>query len=110
MTDLGARIKELRTERGWKQQELAERVGATQSAISQIESGDKQPSFDLIRALCRAFEIPVWSLLGEAPPELRPEEAAHFRALRELPPEAVEELKSYAAFLRHKHGGQSTDG
>lgn len=107
--DLATRMKELRTARGWKQKDLAERIGATQSTISQLESGERQPSFDLVRSLCRAFEIPAWDLLGEAPPELRPEEAAHFRAVRELPPEAVQELKSFAAFLRHRYTGPTQD-
>ncbi len=52
MTALGTRIKELRSGRGWKQKDLAERVGATQSAISQIESGDKQPSFLIHTSAC----------------------------------------------------------
>ena len=57
------------------------------------------------RAERKAFEVSVSDVLGETPPELDPEDAAHFRALRDLPPAAVEELKGFAAYLRQKHAG-----
>lgn len=37
--NLGRAIKRLRLERSWTQTELAKRIGTTQSAISEVESG-----------------------------------------------------------------------
>jgi transcriptional regulator with XRE-family HTH domain len=52
---VGEKIRELRQARGWSQQNLAERVGVVQSAISQIERGTAGPTlgtlFDIARVL-----------------------------------------------------------
>lgn len=110
MSEFGSSLRDFRKHRGWTQQQLADAVDATQSTISQLENGEKNPSFELVRDLSRALGVTVSELLGEAPQELRPEEVAHFRTLRQLPPAAVEELKSYAAFLRQKHARKGQDG
>lgn len=110
MSDFGSSLREFRKHRGWTQQQLADEVGATQSTISQLESGEKNPSFELVRELSGVLGITVGELLGEGPQELEPEEVAHFRTLRQLPPAAVAELKSYAAFLRQKHARKEKDG
>jgi transcriptional regulator with XRE-family HTH domain len=40
---LGERIKKLREQRGWKQEELARHAGVSKSAISEVESDTTQP-------------------------------------------------------------------
>lgn len=56
---LGDRVRELRSARGWSQNDLAQRVGCWASQISQIEGGLRAPSLKLGRAIALAFGIPT---------------------------------------------------
>lgn len=98
---LGERLKEIREDQRITQTELARRVGTSQSAISQIEAGDRKPSYVMLRNLARALDITVSYLLGdEDVPLLRPEDEAFFREYRGLSEAARRQLSEYAAFLR----------
>ena len=100
---VGARLERFRNDAGLSQTQLAAAVGTSQSAISQMESGDRKPSFDMLRRLAQALNISTAHLLGEEIEELRPEEQAYFRQLRSLPEEARKELATFAEYLRQKH-------
>lgn len=52
------RVKELRTVRGWSQEELSRRAEVRQATISDLENG-KAKSIDLalLERLARAFEV-----------------------------------------------------
>lgn len=45
-----------RSEKGWTQQELAERMGTSHSVISRIESGQHQTSVQTLKRLAAALE------------------------------------------------------
>ena len=49
------RIKELRLERGWTQQQLAEAVGVSRQSINSIECNRYIPSLPLALAFSRVF-------------------------------------------------------
>lgn len=49
------RIKELRLERGWTQQQLAETVGVSRQSINSIECNRYVPSLPLALAFARVF-------------------------------------------------------
>jgi putative transcriptional regulator len=53
------RVKELRDERGWTQQELAEAVGVSRQSINSIERQRYEPSLALALAFARLFRKPV---------------------------------------------------
>ena len=46
-----------------KQYELAERLGVSKSHLSEIESGAKTPSLDLIERYSAEFSLPVSSIM-----------------------------------------------
>ena len=46
-----------------KQVELAERLGVSKSHISEIESGNKTPSLDLIQRYATEFKLPASSIM-----------------------------------------------
>lgn len=52
------RVKELRTARGWTQEELAAAVGVSRQSINSIERERYVPSLPLAMLLARAFECP----------------------------------------------------
>jgi XRE family transcriptional regulator, regulator of sulfur utilization len=55
---IGTTIKELRIQKEIKQGDLANRIGISQTSLSLIESGVKQPSQDTLKKVCDIFEIP----------------------------------------------------
>lgn len=50
------RVKELRSERGWTQQELAKAVGVSRQSINSIERNRYVPSLPLALTFARVFE------------------------------------------------------
>lgn len=50
-------LRILRHQRGWTQQELAEKAGLKQATVSRLEGRDTFPSRSMIIKLARAFDI-----------------------------------------------------
>jgi DNA-binding XRE family transcriptional regulator len=48
-----------RMEKGLSQEELAERIGTRQSAISRLESGRYNPSFKILRKIAQALDSEI---------------------------------------------------
>lgn len=49
------RVREMRAERGWTQQELADLVGVSRQSINSIENGRYVPSLPLALTFARVF-------------------------------------------------------
>jgi transcriptional regulator with XRE-family HTH domain len=103
MEDFAKRLERIRTDAGLSQTALADRVGVSQSAISQMEGGERKPSFDMVRVVAKALGVKPSYLLGEEIENLSKEEQMHFRQYRSLPEDARDELRAYAEYLRQKH-------
>lgn len=61
----GARVSELRKERGITQAALAQRVGISVRSLSKIEIGDRMLTPGLAGAIARALEISLGALYGD---------------------------------------------
>ena len=60
------RIKELRTARGWTQDELAERLGVSRSRVGMYETGRREPDFETLEAIADLFNVDMNYLLCKA--------------------------------------------
>ena len=107
--NFGERLARLREDAGLSQSALAKRVGASQSAISQMEAGDRNPSYAMLAQLAEALGVSTAYLVGAAVEQLSPAEEVHFRRYRALPAAAQRELEAYVDFLRTKHLNDRTD-
>jgi transcriptional regulator with XRE-family HTH domain len=56
--NIGVAIKTVRQETGMSQVELSKQTGLSQTSISQIEQGVKQPTKKSIERICKALQIP----------------------------------------------------
>ena len=54
-----------RTRLGLTQEQLAQRIGTTQSAISRLESGRAKPSLNLLIKVAEALEVRLVARLGQ---------------------------------------------
>lgn len=62
-TELGKRIRVLRTERGWSLTHTNERTGISRSYLAEIEKGRSSPTYEKLLILADAFEIRIADLL-----------------------------------------------
>lgn len=62
---LGRNVRRLRTARGMKQGDLADKLGMYQPDISDIETGRRWPSQDTLVSLAKALRVTVSQLLAE---------------------------------------------
>jgi len=62
---LGERIKTLRTEHGWSQGELAQKVGTDARQISRYENSRITPSVDVLGRIAEALDVSLDHLVFE---------------------------------------------
>lgn len=53
------RLKVLRAERGWNQQDLADALGVSRQSVNAIETGKYDPSLPLAFRIADLFELPI---------------------------------------------------
>ncbi len=62
---LGLMLRILREEKGWTQEELAEKASVERSYLAKLETGVKQnPSLKVLKRLAKSLRVPVTELLG----------------------------------------------
>ena len=59
------RVRELRTERGWSQTELGERLGVSRQTVNAIENERYDPSLPLAFQIARAFSLAIEQIFIE---------------------------------------------
>lgn len=65
LREIGIRIQKLRMEKGWTQEELAEKVGTSQKHLSQIEIGCHSMKVDTIAAIAKYLGVSVDYLIAD---------------------------------------------
>ena len=53
------RLKVLRAERDWSQQDLAERLAVSRQSVNAIETGKYDPSLPLAFRISELFDLPI---------------------------------------------------
>jgi transcriptional regulator with XRE-family HTH domain len=62
LNSFGFRLKELRIQRGWTLQELADQSGLSKTFVSRLETGDRQASIAAVLTLARIFGVSLASM------------------------------------------------
>ena len=65
-------IRQLRTAQGWTQEELALRIGRSESYVSHLEKGDYKPGRDVVFRLADLFRVDPVDLLTDSVPANTP--------------------------------------
>jgi len=59
------RIRSLRQRAGLTQIELAQRIGCSQSTLSEIETGEVDPKQTRLETIARALDVPIYQLFAD---------------------------------------------
>lgn len=59
------RIKQLRKQNKWTQQDLANRLHVGKTTVSNYETGHSDPNIDMINQLSKVFGVSIGNLMGE---------------------------------------------
>lgn len=82
--NIGEALLSVRKSKGYRQNKVCAKVGITQTYLSQIETGAKTPSIEVIEKICKYYKIPfavmMWLALSENEVEKNKKEA--FRLLK----------------------------
>ncbi len=66
--DLGARLSQLRQQRGWTLQQASRHTGVSASALSKIERNELSPTIATVQRVARGYGMDVVDLLNEKEP------------------------------------------
>ncbi|MBQ8604103.1 MAG: helix-turn-helix transcriptional regulator [Oscillospiraceae bacterium] len=65
MNSIAKNIKELRTEKGWTQQQLADMLFVTRQAVSNWENGKTEPDADTLMKIADIMQVDVNKIIGD---------------------------------------------
>lgn len=70
--DIGARIRQLRKDNGMSSMVLAELLGVTPPAISQIETGKRSTTIQTLQRLSEIFKVDIAYFVSDSPTQSHP--------------------------------------
>lgn len=62
------RLKEIRKKKGLTQRQVADYIGCAPSVYSRYETGDREPSIDILIQLSRYLNVTIDYMVGNEPP------------------------------------------
>lgn len=102
LLELGDRLRAAREFLGFSQEEVAEHMGLSRPAISNIEAGKRKVSSEELKRFAELYRRPYEYLLGEAEGLVEDETTeALFRAARDLSEGDKAQVLRFAEFLRN---------
>ena len=118
MATFTERLRELRVQSNYSQQDLADKMGVTKQTISQYERGVRKPDMDTLTALCDIFNVSSDYLMGKSDVTVRllnsddlkrlnlsyqkqSDMAAHFDG-EEFTEDEWEEIERFKMFVKSK--------
>jgi transcriptional regulator with XRE-family HTH domain len=107
---VGSRIRELRKSKELSQEALAQSIGTTANTVSRWETAVYRPTLDDLEKLSRFFGISILEFFPSDDEPTNIQLTALLSAAKQLSPDDVEELRSYAEYRRarslHKQTGK----
>ncbi len=98
----GDRIKECRENQGLSKTKLAGKTGLTLSAISQFESGERDPSLESLKKLADALQVSADYIMGREDEISDQNILASFRGLQKMDKDDKKEMLNFLQFLKAK--------
>ncbi len=88
LKDVGRRLARIRKDRGWTQEQLADKIGIAPVTLSRLETGARAMSLSSLSTIARTLEVGLGDVLDTAAPppaqHIPPRENEMLRLFREL--------------------------
>lgn len=100
------RIRELRLEKKFTQQDIANKIGITRPAYSAYEAGKRQPDFGTLMQLADIFDVTTDYLLGRENYRKQPVKSSFVISSYiddSITAEQMEDILNYIDFTKHKN-------
>jgi transcriptional regulator with XRE-family HTH domain len=101
---VGSRVRRLRKEHGWSQDQLAERTKLSKSFLSEIETGTEKPRGPNLVLLAQALGTSIDYLMTGKEPELEPPPNLDVPAALAKVAERLDLPFAHVAMLREMYG------
>jgi transcriptional regulator with XRE-family HTH domain len=95
---IGKRVREIRISKGLSQRQLGSKLGAANSTISAVETGDRNLTIDMLKRISDALDIDIIALLNFEANDLVPDIIKEVEEVYSIP-------KNYVSIFRHLHEG-----
>ena len=98
------RIKLLREEKGYTQEELANKISVVKSSIAMYESETRNPSLEVLNKLSNLFKCSIDYLLGKC--DIRTYDCdlpKYYKELEDLTPLELDEAIKFAKFIKQQN-------
>lgn len=82
---IGDVLRDARTTQGRTLREVSDSARVSLGYLSEVERGRKEPSSELLNAICDALDVPLSSVLTDAGERMADQERAHERAALAAP-------------------------
>jgi len=103
MNSFGSRLKALRNSKKLKQDELAQKINISKSAIGMYERNEREPSFEILEKIANFFEVSIDFLLTGT--QLKKDENASglfFFDMDGLTEDEIEDIKRHIEYVKWK--------
>jgi transcriptional regulator with XRE-family HTH domain len=113
---LGEKIRLLREAKGWRQDELAQKVGLSREMLSSIENGHRQIKAEELSRFADILEVSSDQLLGRIPldevnlTKLYPEEKTREVMRISVPAKNVQKFREVLLYILNKVGAKANVG
>src|SRR5436309_4274802 len=77
---IGASLRRMRTTRRRTLRDVSRRARVSLGYLSEVERGRKEPSSELLNAICDALDVPLWEVLTDAGESMASQERAAYSA------------------------------
>lgn len=108
------RLRELRTERGYTQEQLANLLHTSRSRIGMYEKGQREPDFEMQEAIADLFNVKLDYLMGreDRTPEYDPAMLVLLELYSNMEQTQKNQLTDYAVYLnsiceKHRREGNT---
>jgi Predicted transcriptional regulators len=101
------KIKQLRIDRGWTQDDLGTKLNVKRAAISKYESGKIPLTGETLKLLSDIFDVSTDYILGKTDIKNPHQTIAAHRTddpKNPLPPEALQSIEDFKKFIYKKYG------
>ncbi|MBU3876487.1 helix-turn-helix transcriptional regulator [Faecalicatena sp. AGMB00832] len=105
MADFAKVLRLLRNKKGFSQQELADSLGISKSAVNMYERGERQPNFETLELIADYFNVDLDYLLGrttQASHSTEPVTIAAHLDTEDLTQDELDDVANYIAFIKNK--------